>query len=110
MQAKLRFDEYDCRLLRDVSSWGGEQRDWDRVAREAELKGLSIGLAEKTRKDSLYTIDYDSEGWLQCDTGHQFELFNNLNDDWEVVDVNVEDNPLDDAVNPVLLINPVNNG
>ena len=104
-------DQCDCRLLRDVSSWGGEQRDWDRVTREAELRGLSIGLAEKTRKDSLYTIDYDSEGWLQCDTGHQFELFNNLNDDWEVVDVddNLEDNENVNMVNPVLLLNPVMN-
>ena len=33
----------------------------------------------------MYTIDYDSEGWVQADTGHQFELYNNLNDDWEVV-------------------------
>ena len=75
--------------------------------REAELRSLRIGMAERTRKDSLYTIDYDSEGWIQCDTGHQFELFNNLNDDWEVVDGNLEDN--DDAVNPVLQVNPVNN-
>ena len=41
---------------------------------------------------SLYTIDYDSEGWVQADTGHQFELYNNLNDDWEVVEMdNVEE-------------------
>ena len=41
---------------------------------------------------SLYTIDYDSEGWVQTDTGHQFELYNNLNDDWEVVEMdNVEE-------------------
>ena len=41
---------------------------------------------------SLYTIDYDSEGWVQVDTGHQFELYNNLNDDWEVVEMdNVEE-------------------
>jgi len=40
----------------------------------------------------LYTIDYDSEGWVQADTGHQFELYNNLNDDWEVVEMdNVEE-------------------
>ena len=40
----------------------------------------------------MYTIDYDSEGWIQADTGHQFELYNNLNDDWEVVEMdNVEE-------------------
>ena len=40
----------------------------------------------------MYTIDYDSEGWVQADTGHQFELYNNLNDDWEVVEMdNVEE-------------------
>ena len=39
----------------------------------------------------MYTIDYDSEGWVQVDTGHQFELYNNLNDDWEVVEDEVED-------------------
>ena len=94
------------RLLRDVSSWGGEFEDWDRVRRAAKCRGLSVAEAEKTRKDSLYTIDYDSEGWLQTDTGHMFELFNNLNDDWEVVDVdNIEE---DVAVNPVLLVNPMN--
>ena len=89
-----------------MSSWGGEQRDWDKVMREAELRSLRVGMAERTRKDTLYTIDYDSEGWLQTDTGHMFELFNNLNDDWEVVDVdNIEE---DVAVNPVLLVNPMN--
>ena len=70
-----------------MSSWGGNEREWDKVIREAEMRGLVVGWSEKTRKDSLYTIDYDSEGWLQCDTGHKYELFNNLNDDWEVVDV-----------------------
>ena len=45
-----------------------------------------------TTQVSLYTIDYDSEGWVQTDTGHQFELYNNLNDDWEVVEMdNVEE-------------------
>ena len=29
---------------------------------------------------------------MQTDTGHQFELYNNLNDDWEVVEMdNVEE-------------------
>ena len=29
---------------------------------------------------------------MQADTGHQFELYNNLNDDWEVVEMdNVEE-------------------
>ena len=62
---------------------------------------------------SLYTIDYDSEGWVQADTGHQFELYNNLNDDWEVVEMdNVEeiqivdealqlDNQMDEVVDQV---------
>merc|ERR1712098_396148 len=77
----------NLRLLRDVSSWGGEPRDWERVIREAESRGLTVGIAEKTRKDSLYTIDYDSEGWIQLDSGHKYELFNNLNDDWEMIDV-----------------------
>ena len=68
-------------------------------------------LDKNCRKDSLYTIDYDSEGWVQRDTGHQYELFNNLNDDWEVVDVddNLEDNENVNMVNPVLLLNPVMN-
>ena len=44
------------------------------------------------RKDSLYTIDYDSEGWIQLDSGHKYELFNNLNDDWEMIDVEADDN------------------
>ena len=79
------------RLLRDVSSWAGTQAEWEQVVRLAEAKGMMVGMAEKTRKDSLYTIDYDSEGWVQCDTGHKYELFNNLNEDWEVVDVEVED-------------------
>ena len=38
-----------ARLLRDVSSWGGEARDWERVVREAELRGLTVGVAEKIR-------------------------------------------------------------
>ena len=50
----------------------------------------------------MYTIDYDSEGWIQCDTGHKFELFNNLNEDWEVVDV--EDN-IDEGNNGANVIN-----
>ena len=79
------------RLLRDVSSWAGSELEWGRVIREAERRGLVAGLAEKTRKDSLYTIDYDSEGWVQCNTGHKYELFNSLTDEWEVVDVEVED-------------------
>ena len=74
-------------LLRDVSSWAGGPADWERVVREVRRRGLRLGWAEKTRKVSLYTIDYDSEGWVQTDTGHQFELYNNLNDDWEVVDL-----------------------
>merc|ERR1719183_2112614 len=65
---------------------------WERVVGEARRRGLRLGWAEKTRKVSLYTIDYDSEGWVQADTGHQFELYNNLNDDWEVVELdNVEE-------------------
>ena len=74
-------------LLRDVSSWAGGPADWERVVGEARRRGLRLAWAEKTRKVSLYTIDYDSEGWVQTDTGHQFELYNNLNDDWEVVDL-----------------------
>ena len=48
---------------------------------------------------------------MQRDTRHQYELFNNLNDDWEVVDVddNLEDNENVNMVNPVLLLNPVMN-
>jgi len=80
----------DLQLLRDVSSWGGSEGEWDKVVRDAERRGLRAAFADKTRKVSLYTIDYDSEGWVQADTGHQFELYNNLNDDWEVVDM---DNP-----------------
>jgi len=85
----------ELKLLRDVCSWGGVE--WDKVARDAERRGLKTAWANKTRKVSLYTIDYDSEGWVQTDTGHQFELYNNLNDDWEVVEM---DNPedMDDAV------------
>jgi len=77
-------------LLRDVCSWGGGEEEWARVVIDAEKRGLKTAWADKTRKVSLYTIDYDSEGWVQTDTGHQFELYNNLNDDWEVVDM---DNP-----------------
>ena len=40
----------------------------------------------------MYTIDYDSEGWIQLDSGHKYELFNNLNDDWEMIDVEADDN------------------
>jgi len=79
-------------LLRDVCSWSGDEEDWAGVARLALQRGLATGWAEKTRRVSLYTIDYDSEGWLQADTGHQFELYNNFNDDWEVVEMdNVEE-------------------
>jgi len=94
----------NLRLLRDVSSWGGNEREWDKVIREAEMRGLVVGWSEKTRKDSLYTIDYDSEGWLQCDTGHKYELFNNLNDDWEVVDVeeNFDEDVNNDNANVVM--------
>jgi len=82
----------NLQLLRDVCSWSGDQEDWARVASLARDKGIATGWAEKTRKVSLYTIDYDSEGWVQADTGHQFELYNNLNDDWEVVEMdNVEE-------------------
>ena len=35
---EANFDYYLTRLLRDVSSWGGEARDWERVVREAELR------------------------------------------------------------------------
>ena len=84
------------RLLRDVSSWAGESEEWQGVVRDGERRGLDVSYAEKTRTDSLYTIDYDSEGWVQKDTGHKFELFNNLNDDWEVVDVDFDNN--DDGV------------
>ena len=82
----------ELRLLRDVSSWAGDTEDWAAVVRQGERRGLIVSYAEKTRTDSLYTIDYDSEGWIQKDTGHKFELFNNLNDDWEVVDVDVDNN------------------
>jgi len=80
----------NLQLLRDVSSWGGSEGEWEKVVRDAERRGLRTAWADKTKKVSLYTIDYDSEGWVQADTGHQFELYNNLNDDWEVVDM---DNP-----------------
>ena len=80
------------RLLRDVCSWAGDQQDWARLADLAAQRGLVTAWADKTRRVSLYTIDYDSEGWVQADTGHQFELYNNLNDDWEVVEMdNVEE-------------------
>ena len=82
----------ELRLLRDVSSWAGDTEEWGGVVRQGERRGLIVSYAEKTRTDSLYTIDYDSEGWIQKDTGHKFELFNNLNDDWEVVDVDVDNN------------------
>ena len=38
-------------MLRDVSSWGGEQRDWDKVMREAELRSLRIGMAEMGKNE-----------------------------------------------------------
>lgn len=79
-------------LLRDVCSWSGDQEDWAGIARLARSKGMVTGWADKTPRTSLYTIDYDSEGWVQSDTGHQFELYNNLNDDWEVVEMdNMDD-------------------
>ena len=87
----------ELRLLRDVSSWAGEEGEWARVVRDAERRGLDVAYAEKTRTDSLYTIDYDSEGWIQKDTGHKFELFNNLNDDWEVVDFDNNDDGVGNA-------------
>ena len=82
----------NLQLLRDVSSWSGTDLEWESVVRDAEKRDLKVFWAEKTRKVSLYTIDYDSEGWVQTDTGHQFELYNNLNDDWEVVEM---DNPVE---------------
>ena len=64
-------------------------------------RGLVTGWADKTRRVSLYTIDYDSEGWVQADTGHQFELYNNLNDDWEVVEMdNVDEIQIVDEAFP----------
>ena len=93
----------ELRLLRDVSSWAGEELAWTRVVRDAEKRGLSVAYAERTRSDSLYTIDYDSEGWTQADTGHKFELYNHLNDDWEVVDVDFDNN--DDGVGNANFVN-----
>lgn len=94
------------RLLRDVCSWSGDQEDWARVASLARDKGLVTGWADKTRRVSLYTIDYDSEGWVQADTGHQFELYNNLNDDWEVVEMdNMEDIQILDQPGPPIMDN-----
>ncbi len=76
--------------LRDVASWGGSEEAWAAVVAAASAAGLRTGWAEKTRRVALYTIDYDAEGWVQLDTGHKFELYNNLNDDWEVVDNEAE--------------------
>lgn len=80
--------------LRDVASWTGTEEAWRSVAAHAEKAGLTTGWAKKTNRSALYTIDYDAEGWYQVDTGHQFELYNNLNDDWEVVeaddDINID--------------------
>jgi len=76
-------------VLRDVASWTGTPEAWQGVAERAERRGLYTGWAQKTKRCALYTIDYDAEGWIQNDTGHEFELYNNLNDDsWEVVDNN----------------------
>ena len=58
-------------LLRDVSSRGGREGVWERVVRDAERRRLWTSWTDKTRKVSLYTIDYDSEWWVQTDTGHQ---------------------------------------
>ena len=87
----------ELQLLRDVSSWAGDSQEWAGVVRDANRRGLDVAYAEKTRTDSLYTIDYDSEGWIQKDTGHKFELFNNLNDDWEVVDFDNNDDGVGNA-------------
>jgi hypothetical protein len=73
-----------------VASWGGSEEAWAAVVAAASAAGLRTGWAEKTRRVALYTIDYDAEGWVQLDTGHKFELYNNLNDDWEVVDNEAE--------------------
>ena len=51
---------------------------------QAERLGLNTAWANKTSRSALYTIDFDSEGWVQADTGHQFELYNNFNDDWDI--------------------------
>merc|ERR1712013_448522 len=65
------------------------------VSQTCQLVPTSLpqsAFAQRCLQVSLYTIDYDSEGWVQTDTGHQFELYNNLNDDWEVVEMdNVEE-------------------
>jgi hypothetical protein len=38
---------------------------------------------------------------VQADTGHQFELYNNLNDDWEVVEMdNVDEIQIVDEAFP----------
>jgi len=87
-------------LLRDVASWTGTLEAWKKVEQEATKRGLRTCWAEKTRRVALYTIDYDAESWVQADTGHQFELYNNLNDDWEVVDEEVEDFIMEQAVVP----------
>ena len=76
--------------LRDVASWCGSDAAWRAVAATAAAAGLHTGWAEKTRRVALYTIDYDAEGWVQLDTGHKFELYNNLNVDWEVVENEAE--------------------
>ena len=36
---------------------------------------------------ALHTIDCDAESWVQADTGHKFELYQNLNDDIDDNDV-----------------------
>ena len=95
----------ELQLLRDVSSWGGRDEDWQNVAREAEKRGLKTSWAVKTPKVTLYTIDYDSEEWIQSDTGHQFELYNSLNDDWEVVEM---DNP-EEIEDVVVALDPAQN-
>jgi len=82
-------------VLRDVASWSGSEVAWSRVARSAKKAGFQVGWAKKTNKSSLYTIEYDIEGWCQTDTGHSFELYNNLYDDWEVVEADEEVQLLD---------------
>jgi len=71
-------------ILRDVASWAGSEEGWANVALKAERLGLNTAWANKTSRSALYTIDFDSEGWVQADTGHQFELYNNFNDDWDI--------------------------
>jgi len=85
-------------LLRDVSSWAGSSQEWGTLEQEASARHLITCYAVKTQRVSLYTIDYDSEGWVQEDTGHHFELYNNLTEDWEVVQVdNVEVDEVEDV-------------